>query len=109
MHPTPKGSFSFKIPLKHTFGFCDDYDKVVRGFTQTLTLTRNDDHGAIFRDGGVDPGQVTLSKVSWFMPDVVPDLETKIKSSGHYREKLAVGYRMIQCTSAAVPQATSFS
>ena len=24
----PKGSFSFKIPLKHIFGFCEDYDKV---------------------------------------------------------------------------------
>ena len=25
----PRGSFSFKIPLKHIFGFCEDYDKVV--------------------------------------------------------------------------------
>ena len=25
----PKGSFSFRIPLKHIFGFCEDYDKVV--------------------------------------------------------------------------------
>ena len=30
---TPGGSFSFKIPLKHIFGFCNDYDKVIRGFT----------------------------------------------------------------------------
>ena len=28
----PKGSFSFRIPLKHIFGFCEDYDKVVYGF-----------------------------------------------------------------------------
>ena len=25
----PKGSFSFRVPLKHIFGFCEDYDKVV--------------------------------------------------------------------------------
>ena len=25
----PIGTFSFKIPLKHIFGFCEDYDKVV--------------------------------------------------------------------------------
>ena len=25
----PKGSFSFIVPLKHIFGFCEDYDKVV--------------------------------------------------------------------------------
>ena len=45
----PKGSFSFRIPLKHIFGFCEDYDKVVYGLKQTLTLTRNDDNDAIFR------------------------------------------------------------
>ena len=27
----PRGSFSFRIPLKHIFGFCEDYDKVVYG------------------------------------------------------------------------------
>ena len=25
----PKGSFSFKVPLNHIFGFCEDYDKVI--------------------------------------------------------------------------------
>ena len=35
-----KGSFSFRIPLKHIFGFCEDYDKVVYGFKHTLSLTR---------------------------------------------------------------------
>ena len=23
----PKGSFSFKIPQRHIFGFCEDYDR----------------------------------------------------------------------------------
>ena len=27
----PIGSFSFRIPLKHIFGFCEDYDKIVYG------------------------------------------------------------------------------
>ena len=27
--PTPIGSFSFKIPLKHFLGFCEDYKKVL--------------------------------------------------------------------------------
>ena len=27
----PKETFSFRIPLKHIFGFCEDYDKVVYG------------------------------------------------------------------------------
>ena len=76
----PKGSFSFKIPLKHIFGFCEDYDKVVYGFKHSIILTRNDDNDAIFVNGGVDGGgnrqypngKFTLSKISWFMPDVLP-------------------------------------
>ena len=27
--PTVKGTFSFRIPIKHIFGFCEDYDKIV--------------------------------------------------------------------------------
>ena len=33
------GTFSFRIPLKHIFGFCEDYDKIVYGLKHTLTLT----------------------------------------------------------------------
>ena len=29
--PTVKCTFSFRIPLKHIFGFCEDYDKIVYG------------------------------------------------------------------------------
>ena len=57
----PKGSFSFRIPLKHIFGFCEDYDKVVYGLKHALTLTRNDDNDAIFRDVGLDAGKIMLS------------------------------------------------
>ena len=68
----PRGSFSFKFPLKHIFRFCGDYDKIVYGLKHALTLTRNNDNDAIFRDNGVDAGKITLSKISWFMPHVTP-------------------------------------
>ena len=71
----PKGSFSFRIPLKHIFGFCEDYDKVTWGFKHALTLTRNDDNDAIFRANGTDAGKITLSEISWFMPHVTPTLK----------------------------------
>ena len=67
----PKGSFSFKIPLKHMFGFCEDYDKVVYGFKHKLTLTRNN-NDAIFKAGAAATGKITLGKISWFMPHVTP-------------------------------------
>ena len=107
----PKASFSFKIPLKHIFGFCGDYDKVVYGLKHNLTLTRNDDNDAIFRAGGVDAGKITLSKISWFMPHVTPaDKDTmELYKIIERKEKIPVGYRMIQCDSATIPQATSFS
>ena len=37
---TVKGTFSFIIPLKHIFGFCEDYDKIVYGLKHSLTLVR---------------------------------------------------------------------
>ena len=48
--PVPKGTFSFRVPLKHIFGFCEDYDKIVYGLKQTLTLVRKSNDDAIFRD-----------------------------------------------------------
>ena len=107
----PKGSFSFKIPLKHIFGFCEDYDKVVYGFKHAFILTRSGDHEAIFRDGGVDAGKITLSKVSWFIPDVIPADKDKMELYKiiERKEKIPVGYRMIQSTNASIPQTNSFS
>ena len=112
----PKGSFSFRIPLKHIFGFCEDYDKVVYGLKHTLTLTRNDDNDAIFRaannaDGNpVADGKIILSKISWFMPHVTPADKDKMELYKiiERKEKLPVGYRMIQCDTASIPHANSF-
>ena len=65
--PTVKGTFSFRIPLKHIFGFCEDYNKIVYGLTPTLTLVRKTDDDAIFRDPADDAGRVTLDKILWFI------------------------------------------
>ena len=100
--PDPKGTFSFKIPLKHIFGFCEDYDKVVYGLKHNLTLTRNHNNDAIFRyggddrgDGAVDVGKVILSKISWFMPHATPADKDKMELYRiiERKEKIAVGYR----------------
>ena len=110
----PKGSFSFRIPLKHIFWFCEDYDKVVYGLKHNLTLTRNDDNDAIFKsaavDGGGNPvvvdGKIILSKISWFIPHVTPADKDKMKLYKiiERKEKIPVGYRMIQCDSASITQ-----
>ena len=107
----PKGTFSFRIPLKHLIGFCEDYDKVVYGLKYGLILTRNNDENVIFRANGVDNGKITLSKISWFMPDVTPVDKDKMELYKiiERKAKLSVSYRMIQCANTSIPQSTSFS
>ena len=114
----PRGSFSFRIPLKHIFGFCGDYDKVVYGLKHNLTLTRNDDNDAIYRGanaaaaGALAVGKVVLTKISWFMPHVTPADKDKMELYKiiERKEKIPVGYRMIQCDSALISQnSTNFS
>ena len=114
----PRGSFSFRIPLKHIVGFCGDYDKVVYGLKHNLTLTRNEDNEAIYRGANnaagnpLVAGKIVLSKISWFMPHVTPADKDKMELFKiiERKEKIPVGYRMIQCDSAPIPQnVTSFS
>ena len=118
--PTNVGLFNIRTPLKHIFGFCEDYDKVVYGLKHTLTLTRNNDNDAIFKtdatagNPAVDvivDGKVNLTKISWFMPHVTPADKYKMElyKTIERKEKIPVGYRMIQCDSAMVPKAISFS
>ena len=110
-NPDPKGTFSFRIPLKHIFGFCEDYNKILYGMKQTLTLTRNNDNDAIFRVNAAANGKVRLDKISWYMPHVMPADKDKMELYKiiERKEKIPVGYRMIQCDSAPVPQTTTFT
>ena len=77
--PNPRGTFSFRVPLKHIFGFCEDYNKILYGMKQTLTLTRNNDNDAILRVNAAANGKVRLDKISWFMPHVMPADKNFIK------------------------------
>ena len=113
----PVGTFSFRIPLKHIFGFCEDYNKIVYGLKHNLTLTRNNDNDAIYRNNNdtagaamVD-GRVILTEISWFMPHVTPADQYKMELYKiiERKEKIPVGYRMLQCDSASVPQTKNFS
>ena len=112
------GTFSFRIPLKHIFGFCEDYDKIVYGLKHNLTLTRNNNNDAIYRNdndtagAAMVDGRVVLTKISWFMPHVTPADQYKMELYKiiEKKEKIPVGYRMLQCDSALITQnSTDFS
>ena len=101
----PKGAFSFKIPLKHFLGFCEDYKKILYGMQQRLTLTRTNDNNAIFRVNAVDAGTVEIESIRWFMPHVIPSDAYRLQLDKviEKKEKMPVGYRMLQCDNTQVP------
>ncbi|XP_065645549.1 uncharacterized protein LOC136076017 [Hydra vulgaris] len=109
--PTTKGTFSFCIPLRHIFGFCDDYNKVIYGFKHTLTLVRKSDTEAIFRNALAAARKVNLDKISLFIPHVIPsDLErVNLYKSIESKVKLPVTFCARQCDTITVPQSTTFS
>ena len=105
-----KGKFSFKIPLKHFLGFCEDYTKVLYGMQQRLTLTRTRDNNAILKrnaaaGGNAAEGKVKIDKISWFMPHVIPSDAYRLQLDKiiERKEKIPVGYRMLQCDNIPVP------
>ena len=55
---TVKGIFSFRIPMMHIFGFCEDYDKIVYGLKHNLTLVRKTDRRRKF----LEEQQLVLEK-----------------------------------------------
>ena len=103
----PRGTFGFKIPLKHFLGFCEDYKKVLYGMQQRLTLTRSGNiQDSIFRANAADEGRILIDKISWFMPHVIPSDAYRLQLDKiiEKKEKIPVGYRMLQCDSTQVPQ-----
>ena len=104
--PVPRGTFSFKIPLKHFLGFCEDYNKILYGMQQRLTLTRSGNRNdPIFRNAAGDVGRIVLEKIRWFMPHVIPSDAYRLQLDKiiEKKEKIPVGYRMLQCDSTQVP------
>jgi len=97
--------------LKHIFGFCEDYDKIVYGLKHTLTLVRKSDDDASFRANAADAGKVSLNKISWFVPHVLPADADKFPLYKNIESKVSipVAYRTRQCDTITVPEVTVFS
>ena len=109
--PDTKGNFSFKIPLKHFLGFCEDYKKVIYGMQQRLTLTRTGNNDAIFRNNAATECTIDLKKIRWFMPHVIPSDAYRLQLDKiiERKEKIPVGYRMLQCDNTPVSNIGSFT
>ena len=107
--PDPKGSFQRAIPTKHIFGFMDDYTKVTYGMRDTLQLIRKGDYDSLFRIAVARVGKVVLSKLAWSVPIVQPNDVRKVNlyKSIASNNVISVSFRMRQCETFTVSQATS--
>ena len=115
----PIGSFRFAVPLSHILGFCQDYERVLYGFTHTLILTRSSsDANALFRktDGStasenVPDGVVNLKHIRWMLPRVSPSDVARYELLKQIKAEtiLNVGFRMRQCISTSVPDSNQFT
>ena len=60
--PTIKGTFSVGIPMKHIFGFCEDYDKIVYGLKHNLTLVSKQMKTQFLEQTAAGTGKLILDK-----------------------------------------------
>ena len=77
----------------------------------SLTLVRITDDDAIFREAAAGAGKVSLDKISWLMPHVIPADAKKlfIYKTIESKVMLPVVYRTRQCDMFLVPESTSFT
>ena len=107
--PDPKGSFHCAIPMKHIFGFMDDYTKVTYVMRDTLQLIRKGDDDSLFRIAAAGVGKVVLSKLAWSVPIVQPNDVRRVNlyKSIASNNVIPVSFCMPQCETFTVPQATT--
>ena len=100
------GNFSAIIPLKHLFGFCENYRKVMHGLQHTLILRRNYDDDAIIKSDAkendtdkVADGKVIISKLSWYMPHATLNDEAKLSLMKDIKDRksIDIGFLNRQC------------
>ena len=112
-----KGKFSFCIPLKHIFGFCDDYDKVMYGVNHSLSLFRKGDDTAIHKPksfihhnvpADVGKAKVKLEKIKWCVPHVKPSLSiyNELTEKIGKGENVKIGFKSRKVDEKIVDSAT---
>ena len=74
----------------------------MHGLKHNLTLVRKTDDDSIFRGAAAGAGKVSLDKMSWFMPHVIP---ADVDKFFIYK---TIESKSRQCDMLSVPESTSF-
>lgn len=105
------GKFRFSVRLEDIFGFAADYNRVMYGFTHTLTLIRNlNNEDALFGKTDATAGKVNFSKISWILPIVEPSQVAGyalVKMINEQRT-FSIDFRTRNCVTTNVPTQTDF-
>ena len=104
-----KGSFQCAIPMRHIFGFVDDYSKMTYGMRDTLQMIRKDDNDALCGTAAAGAVKVVLSKVACSVPIVQPNDVRKVNlyKSIASNTVIPLSFRMPQCETFSLSQARS--
>ena len=83
--------------------------QVTHGMRDTLQLIHKGDDDSLFRIAAAGVGKVVLSKLAWFVPVVQPNDVRRVNlyKSIASNNVIPVSFRMRQCETFTVPQATS--
>jgi hypothetical protein len=106
-----KGSVQFLVPLKHIFGFCEDYQKVIYGVRHNLMFLRSNNDSNMFSRFDATIGIFLLEKLQLAMPKIVPSIEKEIKLMEIIKNKasLAINFRNRIFEEINVPTNQSFT
>ena len=87
----------------------DDHTKVTYGMRDTLQLIRKGDDDSLFRTAAGGVGKVVLSKLAWSVPIVQPNdvRNVNLYKSIASNNVIPVSFRMRQCETFTVPQAST--
>src|SRR5208282_5014352 len=106
----PLGCFEFHIPLTRIFGFAE-YKKLIYGLKHTLTLTRDSDNQALYRNAAAADGKVDITNISWHMPQIqiTPEYLAGMRSLIEQKVTIPLGFRARSSEQTTLTQTQNFT
>lgn len=88
------GTFAVVLPLKHYFGFCEDYRSILMNSKHELILTRSRNDVNSFHGANNNMG-ITINQIQWRMPHIRVDdyMQLRMLKQIESNEAIPLSYR----------------